>query len=50
MISSESGGSGGPAPAEGGGRATFGAFVAAALRYWEPRRAIYNLVRLAVAR
>jgi hypothetical protein len=36
-------------PPEGdSARARFGAYVADALRYWEPRRAVYNLVLLAV--
>jgi len=48
MTPGESGGPGGLAPADGERtRAKFGAYVADALRYWEPRRAIYNLVLLA---
>jgi len=49
MTPGESGGPGGLAPAGGERtRAKFGAYVADALRYWEPRRALYNLVLLAV--
>ena len=49
MTPGESGGPGGLAPADGERtRAKFGAYVADALRYWEPRRALYNLVLLAI--
>ena len=40
---------GGPTgPASGGGPSRFGEFASDALRYWEPRRLVYNTVLMAV--
>ena len=40
---------GGPASSAGGVRPRFGELASDALRYWEPRRALYNAALLAYA-
>ena len=48
MSSIGSDDAGRPAPSGGGVRPRFGELASDALRYWEPRRALYNLALLGV--